>query len=208
MASTFEEITKFLLSRKPLPPLLAPPPLDTSKRVSSTPWNQALHDDIARLQNDSTVPLFAIANLHLFNDDIGSCHDIVEKHGGHAIADYLHYILHRREGDYWNAKHVQLCEKEKVFVYDEFFLFRWWIRQQKSQEFQSVYLTQKYDGFGNQKNLNDLSTSAKLAEAQTRAQEFVDRCEQVERQVDGQEKDRLKQLQWDEMKTVFDFARK
>ncbi|CAF1045938.1 unnamed protein product [Adineta ricciae] len=188
MASTFEEITKFLLSRKPLPPLLAPPPLDTSKRVSSTPWNQALHDDIARLQNDSTVPLFAIANLHLFNDDIGSCHDIVEKHGGHAIADYLHYILHRREGDYWNAK--------------------WWIRQQKSQEFQSVYLTQKYDGFSNQKNLNDLSTSAKLAEAQTRAQGFVDRCEQVEKQADSQEKDHLKQLQWDEMKTVFDFARK
>ncbi|CAF1221669.1 unnamed protein product [Adineta ricciae] len=173
MASTFEEITKFLLSRKPLPPLLAPPPLDTSKRVSSTPWNQALHDDIARLQNDSTVPLFAIANLHLFNDDIGSCHDIVEKHGGHAIADYLHYILHRREGDYWNAKHMVDSSTEN-----------------------------------NQKNLNDLSTSAKLAEAQTRAQGFVDRCEQVEKQADSQEKDHLKQLQWDEMKTVFDFARK
>jgi hypothetical protein len=104
MASTFEEITKFLLSRTPLPSLLAPPPIDPSKRVSSTPWNQSLHDDISRLTKDSNIPLFAIASLHLFNDDIGSCHDIVEKHGGHAIADYLHYLLHRREGDYWNAK--------------------------------------------------------------------------------------------------------
>ena len=87
-------------------------------------------------------------------------------------------------------------------------MFRWWIHQQKSEEFQSVYLTEKYNAFSKQKNLKDLSTSAKLAEAQTRAQGFVDRCEQVERQDDGEEKDRLKQLQWDEMKTVFDFARK
>jgi len=104
MGSTFEEITKILLYRTPLPSLLAPPPIDHSKRVSSTPWNQSLHADISQLQKDSTIPLFAIASLHLFNDDIGSCHDIVEKHGGHAIADYLHYLLHRREGDYWNAK--------------------------------------------------------------------------------------------------------
>jgi hypothetical protein len=104
MGSTFEEITKILLSRKPLPSLLAPPPADHSKRVSSTPWNPSLHAEISQLEKTSDTPLFAIASLHLFNDDIGSCHDIVEKHGGHALADYLHYLLHRREGDYWNAK--------------------------------------------------------------------------------------------------------
>jgi hypothetical protein len=104
MGSTFEEITKIFLSRKPLPSLLAPPPADRSKRVSSTPWNPSLHNDISQLEKTSDTSLFAIASLHLFNDDIGSCHDIVEKHGGHALADYLHYLLHRREGDYWNAK--------------------------------------------------------------------------------------------------------
>jgi predicted metal-dependent hydrolase len=78
----------------------------------------------------------------------------------------------------------------------------------KSEEFKSVYLTDKYNSFGSQKNTKDLSASARLSEAQKRAQTFVDRCEQVEKQNDEQEKDLLKQLQWDEMKTVFDFTRK
>jgi hypothetical protein len=104
MMSTFEEITKILLFRTPLPSLLAPPPVGHSKPVSSTPWNQTLHNDISGLKKNTDIPLFAIASLHLLNDDIGSCHDIVDKHDGHAIADYLHYLLHRREGDYWNAK--------------------------------------------------------------------------------------------------------
>ncbi|CAF3362708.1 unnamed protein product [Rotaria socialis] len=188
MEYSFEEITRTLLSRTPLPSLLAPPPTDHSKRVSSTPWNQTVHNEILQLQKNSTTPLFAIASLHLFNDDIGSCHDIVEKHSGHDIADYLHYLLHRREGDYWNAK--------------------WWVRQLKSQEFKSVYLSEKYNLFGNQKNTNDLSNSAQLVEAQKRAQTFVDRCEQAERQEDEEEKNLLKQMQWDEMKTVFGFARR
>ncbi|CAF1407104.1 unnamed protein product [Adineta steineri] len=188
MATTFEEISKILLSRTPLPSLLAPPPVDRSKSVSSTPWNQTLHDDISRLEKDSNTSLFAIASLHLLNDDIGSCHDIVEKHGGHAIADYLHYLLHRREGDYWNAK--------------------WWIRQLKSQEFKSVYLTEQYNSFSNEKNIDNLSNNAQLSEAQKRAQAFVDRCEQVEKQNNEQEKDLLKQMQWNEIKTVFNFAQK
>ena len=102
--STFEELSKILLSRTPIPSLVAPPPPDKSKPVTSTPWNAALHEKITRLEQDSSAPLFGVASLHLFNDDVGSCHDIVDKHGGHAIADYLHYLLHRREGDYWNAK--------------------------------------------------------------------------------------------------------
>jgi len=88
------------------------------------------------------------------------------------------------------------------------YFVRWWIRQLKSQEFKSVYLTDKYNSFSNQKNVNDLSSSAQLAEAQKRAQAFVDRCEQVEKQNNEKEKDLLKQMQWDEMKKVFEFARK
>ncbi|CAF4830879.1 unnamed protein product [Rotaria sp. Silwood1] len=104
MVSTLEQIIKTLLSRTPYPSLLAPPSSDPSKHVSSTPWNQTIHDDLSQLQKNSDISLFTIASLHLLNDDIGSCHDIVDKHMGHDIADYLHYLLHRREGDYWNAK--------------------------------------------------------------------------------------------------------
>ena len=100
----FDELTQTLLNRTPLPELLAPPPQDHTKRVTSTPWNTSLTEEIHQLEKDSSQFLFALASLHLFNDDIGSCHDIVEKHDGNDLADYLHYMLHRREGDYWNAK--------------------------------------------------------------------------------------------------------
>jgi predicted metal-dependent hydrolase len=87
-------------------------------------------------------------------------------------------------------------------------LFRWWIRRLKSEEFQSVYLSEKYQSFGNEKNAKDLSNNTRLAEAQKRAQAFVDRCEQVEKQNNQEAIDFLKQMQWDELKTVFDYARK
>jgi lysophospholipase L1-like esterase len=102
--SKFNEIKTILLGRTSLPNLLAPPPADRSKPVTSAPWKDDLQAQISALPNAEAVPLFAAAALHLFNDDIGSCHEMVEKHDGHAIADYLHYILHRREGDYWNAE--------------------------------------------------------------------------------------------------------
>ena len=86
--------------------------------------------------------------------------------------------------------------------------FRWWIRQLKSEEFQSVYLAEKYQAFGQPKNGNQLSSDAQLAEAHARAQAFVDRCAIAEKQEDPKEKEQLKQMQWDEMKTVFDFARR
>lgn len=88
------------------------------------------------------------------------------------------------------------------------FLFRWWIRQLKSEEFKSVYLSDKYNSFSNQKDIQNLSSNNQLAEAQKRAQAFVDRCEQVEKQDNEEEKKFLKQMQWDEMKIVFDYARK
>ncbi|CAF4830890.1 unnamed protein product, partial [Rotaria sp. Silwood1] len=76
------------------------------------------------------------------------------------------------------------------------------------QEFKSVYLSEKYNSFSNQKDVKNLSNSAQLSEAQKRAQAFVDRCEQAERQDNEEEKNLLKQMQWDEMKTVFEFTRR
>ena len=100
----FIELTRILANRTPLPELLAPPPPDQTKPVTSTPWNSSLTEEIHQLENDPAQSLLSLASLHLFNDDIGSCHEIVEKHSGDDLADYLHYLLHRREGDYYNAK--------------------------------------------------------------------------------------------------------
>ena len=78
----------------------------------------------------------------------------------------------------------------------------------KSEEFQSVYLSEKYQSFGQPKDAKHLPSGAQLAEAHARAQAFVDQCAIAEKQDDAKEKERLEQLQWDEMKTVFDFARR
>ncbi|CAF0813684.1 unnamed protein product [Rotaria sordida] len=60
MQYTLEQITKTLLSRTPYPSLLAPPPSDPSKRVSSTPWNQTIHDDLLQLQKNPSIPVVII----------------------------------------------------------------------------------------------------------------------------------------------------
>ena len=78
----------------------------------------------------------------------------------------------------------------------------------KGEEFKSVYLTDQYHSFSNEKDVQGLSSNARLAEAQKRAQAFVDRCEQAEKQNNQQEKEVLQRLQWEEMKTVFNFTKK
>ncbi|CAF0741298.1 unnamed protein product [Didymodactylos carnosus] len=179
--STFEELTKVLLNRTPLPALVAPHPSNRSQRVISTPWNPKITEQLQQLQNSSSPPpLVALAALHLLNDDIGSCHDIVEKREGEGICDYLHAILHRREGDYWNSKY--------------------WCRRVKGKEFESIYGEDKYRRFGN-------STASGLEEARKRAQAYVDRCEAVTKSGIKDEEEELKSLQYDEMKKVFEFAR-
>jgi len=104
------------------------------------------------------------------------------------------------------------CKVNKIkilnLIINFFFLFRWWVRQLKSEEFKSVYLTEKYNSFSNQKNIKDLSSNGQLVEAQKRAQAFVDRCEQVEKENNEEEKNLLKQMQWDEMKKVLNFSQK
>lgn len=73
----------------------------------------------------------------------------------------------------------------------------------KSEYFQSVYLSDAYRSFG---SANEVSSTERLAEAHQRAQAFVDRCEQVEKNNDQDEKEKLKQMQSDEMKRVFQFT--
>lgn len=85
-------------------------------------------------------------------------------------------------------------------------LSRWWIRQLKGEQFKSIYLTDQYETFSNQKDVQGLSSGARLAEARQRAQAFVDYCEEVEKQNNQLENELLKRLQWEEMKTVFNFT--
>ena len=62
--------------------------------------------------------------------------------------------------------------------------------------------------FNTQNDVEGLSSKGRLSEAQKRAQAFVDRCEQVEKQNNEQEKETLQRMQWEEMKTVFNFTKK
>lgn len=59
------------------------------------------------------------AALHLLNDDIHSCHMIAQSDESDPKLNLLHYILHRREGDFDNS--------------------RYWVGQQKFSLFTEVY---------------------------------------------------------------------
>ena len=41
----------------------------------------------------------------LWHDDLDGAHELCQAHEGHADCDYVHALLHRREGDFINAKY-------------------------------------------------------------------------------------------------------
>jgi hypothetical protein len=45
------------------------------------------------------------AGLHLLNDDLERGHALAQAHEGDKTCDYWHAIVHRREGDFDNAKY-------------------------------------------------------------------------------------------------------
>jgi hypothetical protein len=45
------------------------------------------------------------AGLHLLNDDLDRSHALAQAHEGDKTYDYWHAIVHRREGDFANAKY-------------------------------------------------------------------------------------------------------
>jgi hypothetical protein len=51
------------------------------------------------------VPPAVRAVLHLMNDDIARAHAIAQSGEGDATLDYVHAIVHRREGDWANSKY-------------------------------------------------------------------------------------------------------
>ncbi|WAH37911.1 hypothetical protein [Alicyclobacillus dauci] len=88
--------------RNPLPPL-----------HPDTIWNEELSDDILAATSEELVGedvhselavQLTRAGLLLWNDDLDASHDIAQSI--HDVSGaYWHAILHRREGDYENAKH-------------------------------------------------------------------------------------------------------
>lgn len=45
------------------------------------------------------------AGLHVLNDDLVRGHALAQEHEGDKTCDYWHAIVHRREGDFENAKY-------------------------------------------------------------------------------------------------------
>ncbi|EIM23926.1 hypothetical protein E3Q22_02808 [Wallemia mellicola] len=72
------------------------PPLNLDQEVYYPP----LTDEINRLDASQHVK----AALHMLNDDIQRAHYFAEMNQGDPLLDYLHALVHRREGDFWNSK--------------------------------------------------------------------------------------------------------
>lgn len=47
----------------------------------------------------------ALSLALLWHDDLDGAHELCQAHEGHAECDYVHALLHRREGDFANAKY-------------------------------------------------------------------------------------------------------
>nr|WP_309694751.1 hypothetical protein [Armatimonas sp.] len=45
------------------------------------------------------------ALLHLLNDDLDAAHKLVQAHEDDSTANYIHQLVHRREGDWGNTRY-------------------------------------------------------------------------------------------------------
>lgn len=81
--------------------------LDDSTRKSRLDQNQIdqiYSEKITELDISNSAKQFIKALLLLWNDHLDLSHDIVQDFG-HPEASYIHGMMHRREGDYGNAKY-------------------------------------------------------------------------------------------------------
>ncbi|MDQ2800431.1 MAG: hypothetical protein M3Y13_12425 [Armatimonadota bacterium] len=90
MNPTLEDIIPILSGRDPLPPLKPTQVYDSS---------------LASAIDALMLPVTVKAGLHLWNDDLASSHALVQPLASDALADYWHALVHRREGDWNNAKY-------------------------------------------------------------------------------------------------------
>lgn len=88
-AASFDEIFDSLAARRGIP-------LRPEKVFEPT-----LTPSIDELDESDAVK----AGLHLLNDDLARAHEIAQAYEGDKTCDYWHAIVHRREGDFDNAKY-------------------------------------------------------------------------------------------------------
>src|SRR3954469_4104259 len=86
----FEQLRQRLSTREPPPPLSPTAPIDTK---------------LTALIDKLDVPLPSHACLLFLKHDLTRSHEIVQSQEGVATFDYLHAVVHRREGDYSNSKY-------------------------------------------------------------------------------------------------------
>ena len=84
-----KEISEALVGRRPLPPL-----------SPSGVWRVDLGKHIEVLDCGELLK----AGLHLWNDELSLSHEIAQKNENRD-GNYLHAILHRREGDFENSRY-------------------------------------------------------------------------------------------------------
>lgn len=95
-----ESLANLLLSRDPLPPL----------EPGKTIYSEKVKQDIVALHCDPVIK----ASLHLANDDLDACHDIVEPLSHDSDASVLHAILHRREGEFLDRRGGVMPQREPL----------------------------------------------------------------------------------------------
>ena len=69
-----------------------------------TPSGPYLAELGKEIEATQAAPLVKMG-LHVLNDDLDSAHGLAQSLEGNPTADYWHAIVHRREGDYGNAKY-------------------------------------------------------------------------------------------------------
>ncbi len=98
------DVAETLLSRPVLP------------LVPKAPWKQELARDIEQAAAAEKASDFVTAALHLLNDDLPRAHQLVQAREGDQTADYLHMLVHRREGDWSNTGYwVRRAGKHPVY---------------------------------------------------------------------------------------------
>jgi hypothetical protein len=104
MSAIAQEVEKVLAALQDRPSL---PPLSPQRL-----WSYAVDRDIAAFRDGAdrefreTAEAHALtAALHLGNDSLDRAHELVQAHEGHPTCDWVHAIVHRREGDYANSKY-------------------------------------------------------------------------------------------------------
>ncbi|MBC8143771.1 MAG: hypothetical protein H7Y38_20260 [Armatimonadetes bacterium] len=68
-------------------------------------YNAELTAAITDLHTTESIPSNVAALLHLLNDDLDAAHVLCQADESDPTANYIHQIVHRREGDFGNTRY-------------------------------------------------------------------------------------------------------